>query len=146
MRVQSWSRKKNPRTKEIPREKKESINEARRRKAIADADRAEAAIARIKGETVLVSELQEWWSLVAREIRQSLEIIQRRHGKGPVHLLRTALVSAEQEFQRRFVGIELNQSYLDDFGLDRLRAAETGLTTREVRAGQQTIDFDGSPP
>ena len=44
---------------------------------------------------------------------------------------------------RRFVGMELNQSYLDDFGLDRLRAAEKGLTVKEVRAGQQAIDFDG---
>lgn len=44
---------------------------------------------------------------------------------------------------RRFVGIELNQKYLDDFGLDRLRAAEQGLTVKEVRAGQQAL-FDGS--
>jgi len=40
---------------------------------------------------------------------------------------------------RRFIGIELNQSYLDDFGLDRLRAAEQGLTVKEVRAGQQGL-------
>jgi len=44
---------------------------------------------------------------------------------------------------RRFIGIELNQQYLDDFGLDRLRAAEKGLTVKEVRAGQQVLDFDG---
>jgi len=43
---------------------------------------------------------------------------------------------------RHFVGIELSQEYLDDFGLDRLRAAETGLTAREVRAGQQAL-FNG---
>ena len=43
---------------------------------------------------------------------------------------------------RHFVGIELSQQYLDDFGLDRLRAAETGLTAREVREGQQAL-FNG---
>lgn len=43
---------------------------------------------------------------------------------------------------RHFVGIELSQEYLDGFGLDRLRAAETGLTAREVRAGQQAL-FNG---
>lgn len=87
------------RTKKTPKSE-ESWKEAKRRKMIADADKAEAVMARIKGETILVSDMQAWHARIAQAIRQPLEIIQRRYGKGAVDLIRAALLDAEQEFKR----------------------------------------------
>ena len=93
-------KKKKKKKKRLHPKKEESIDGAKRRKEIANADKAEADIARIKAETITVAEFQEWWSMIKQSMRQSLSIIQRKFGKGPVDLLRTGLREAEVAFKR----------------------------------------------
>ena len=90
--------KKKAKAKEAPKGK-ESLEEAKRRKAIADADKAEAVMARIKGETILVSEVQAWWAQATQAVRQSMVLLQRQYGNGAVDIVREGLKNGEAAFK-----------------------------------------------
>ena len=90
--------KKKAKAKKAPKDK-ESYEEAKRRRMVADADKSEAVMARIKGETILVTEVVAWWAQAALAIRQSMELLRRQYGNGAVDIVREGLQNGEIAFK-----------------------------------------------